>query len=197
LTNQEVESAITGLEDAGVLLTQFEIPIAVALHAVRFAHQQGLLTILNPAPAQEIKLSGLDCANLLVPNETEARLLLGVPVDQEVNNTWLAQRLRKKTGAGVVLITIGERGVVGYDTQGIWAVSPPQVKVVDISGAGDAFCAALAVALVEGKPVREASAWACTVAALSVSRAGTIPAYPIRAEADAFIRSNVGTFESL
>ena len=191
LTKQEVESAITGFEKAGVLLTQFEIPIPVALHAVRFARQQGWLTILNPAPAPETKLLGLDCADLLVPNETEARLLLGVPIDQEVENAWLAGELRDGTDAGAVLITIGERGVVGCDAQGVWTVSPPPVRVVDTSGAGDAFCAALAVALVEGKPVREASAWACTVAALSVTRAGTIPAYPLRVEADAFIHSNV------
>lgn len=191
LTDQEVESAITGFDDIGVLLTQFEIPIQVALHAVRYAHQQGLLTILNPAPAPEIKLSGLNCADLLVPNETESRMMLGVPVEQEVDNAWLAGRLRKKTGAGVVLITIGERGVVGCDAQGVWTVNPPPVKAVDTSGAGDAFCAALAVALIEGQPVRDATTWACSVAALSVTRSGTIPAYPTRAEVEAFERQNV------
>jgi ribokinase len=191
LTNQEVESAVMELKDTGVLLTQFEIPILVAMHAVRFAHQQGLITMLNPAPAQEIELSALNCADLLVPNETEARMLLGIPVDQEVDNAWLAQHLREKSGAGSVLITIGERGVVGCDLEGTWAVAPPPVRVIDTSGAGDAFCAALAVALVEGRLVREASAWACHVAALSVTRAGTIPAYPTRAEVEAFERSNV------
>jgi ribokinase len=188
LTDQEVEAAIIGLRDVGVLLTQFEIPIPVAMRAAGFARQQGLLTILNPAPAPETELSGLDCADVLVPNETEARLLLGLAVDQEVDNAWLAQKLREKTGAGAVLITIGERGVVGCDAEGNWAVAPPPVKAVDTSGAGDSFCAALAVALVEGQSVREASAWACRVAALSVTRAGTIPAYPTRAEVDAFER---------
>jgi ribokinase len=190
LTDQEVESAITRLDDAHILLTQFEIPISVALHAVRFAHQQGLLTILNPAPAPETKLSNLDSADILVPNETEARLLLGYPAEQEIDNLWLAGHLRENTGARVVLITIGERGVVGCDAEGVWKISPPRVKVVDTSGAGDAFCAALAVALVEGKSIREASDWACRVAALSVTRQGTIPAYPTRVEAGEFIRSN-------
>ena len=195
ITLEDVEVSIADLSDTGVLLTQFEIPIPVALQALQFARQKGMLTILNPAPALESNLSGLDRADILVPNETEARLLLDLPVEQELDYTWLAQRLREHTGASVVLITIGERGVVGCDMQSTWSVSPPPVKVVDTSGAGDAFCAALAVALVEGRSIREASAWACNVAALSVTRQGTIPAYPTRTEADAFIRSNVGNFE--
>jgi ribokinase len=135
--------------------------------------------------------SGLEGADILVPNETEARLLLGYPVEQQIDNLWLAGRLRENTGARVVLITIGERGVVGCDTEGFWEVKPPRVRVVDTSGAGDAFCAALAVALVEDRSIREASDWACRVAALSVTHQGTIPAYPTRAEADEFIRSYV------
>jgi ribokinase len=191
ITLEDVEASIADLPDAGVLLTQFEIPIQVALQSLQLARQEGLLTILNPAPAPETMLSGLDSADILVPNETEARLLLGSPVEQDMDNLWLAKALREQTGTGVVLITIGERGVVGCDAQGAWSVNPPEVKVIDTSGAGDAFCAALAVALVEGKSVREASAWACRVATLSVTRQGTIPAYPTRAEVEAFERSKV------
>jgi ribokinase len=187
LNEADVDRALAGVRDARILLTQFEIPINLALYAAHTARQRGLLAIVNPAPAPEEPVEGLDCADILTPNETEARLLLGLPPDRSADPTWLASRLRETTGAGVVLVTIGERGVAGCDTEGTWTVTPPQVQVVDTSGAGDVFCAALAKGLVDGKSLRAASAWACGIAALSVSREGTIPAFPTRQEVEAFL----------
>jgi ribokinase len=66
-------------------------------------------------------------------------------------------------------------------------MTPLPVQVVDTSGAGDVFCAALATSLVEGRSLREASAWACGVAALSVGREGTIQSFPTRREVEAFL----------
>jgi ribokinase len=116
-------------------------------------------------------------------------VLLGISPDQEADPVWLAVRLREATGAKAVVVTVGEQGVAGCDDKGTWVAIPPPVQVSDTSGAGDVFCAALAVALVEGRPLREASAWACDVAALSVTKPGTIPAYPTRLEVDNFILS--------
>jgi len=189
-----VEAALAGLPAGRVLLTQFEILPAVALHAARVARRLGMISIVNPAPAPETPITGLDCAGILAPNESEARLLLDLPTGHEIDPAWLASRLRAETGAQVVLVTLGERGIVGRDGEGGWTVTPPPTQVVDTSGAGDVFCAALAVALVEGKSIREASVWACIVATLSVTRPGTIPAYPTRAEADAFTRSNLASW---
>jgi ribokinase len=185
----DVEAALHGLPEARLLLTQFEIDLQVALHAARSARRRGLISILNPAPAPEAPIEGLDCADFLVPNEGEAALLLGLSTGDSVELEEMAWQLREKSGAGVVLITLGDQGVVGCDNEDTWTVLPPPVEVVDTSGAGDVFCAALAVALVEGKSVRIASAWACAVASLSVTRPGTIPAYPGRKEADAFTSS--------
>lgn len=185
LGEADVDAALGGLPQARLLLTQFEIPLGVALYAARQARQRGMISIINPAPAPETPVTGLDCADILVPNEVEAALLLGLSPGHSVGPEYLAERLRKQTGAGVVVITLGEQGLAACDDQGVWCLAPPQVEVADTSGAGDVFCAALAVALVEGQPVRQACAWACAVASLSVTRPGTIPAYPSRAEADA------------
>ena len=187
LNEADIDHALAGMKGARVLLTQFEIPPRVALYSARAAHHRGLLTIVNPAPAPGERLQGLDCADILTPNKTEAMLLLGLPPGQKADPLWLASQLRQATGAGAVLVTVGERGVAGCDAEGSWAVTPPPVQVVDTSGAGDVFCAALALGLVEGRSLREASAWACGVAALSVTRAGTIPAFPTRLEVEAFL----------
>jgi ribokinase len=186
LSQAQIDAALQSLHGACILLTQFEILPSLALHAAREAKKQGMLTIVNPAPAPDEPLDGLDCADILAPNESEARQMLGLPLDDATPLADIAGRLRAESGAGIVLVTAGEQGVVGCDAEGTWAITPPPVQVVDTSGAGDVFCAALGVALLEGQAVRQASGWACAVAALSVTRPGTIPAYPTRAEVEQF-----------
>ena len=68
--------------------------------------------------------------------------------------------------------------------------APPQVAVVDTTGAGDAFVAALTMALLEGRDPEDALRFACTAGALSVTRAGAQPSLPRRAEVEARLRSS-------
>lgn len=187
LSQEQVEGALLRMKGARIMLTQFEIIPSIAVHAARVAKELGMLTIVNPAPAPEGRLDSLDGADILVPNESEARLLLGLALDDPTPLDQLASRLRLEIGAGVVLVTVGERGMVGCDEQGGWTITPPPVEVIDTSGAGDVFCAALAVALIRGESIRDASRWACAVAALSVTSPGTIPAYPRLSEVEEFL----------
>lgn len=180
LNEKLVEKALSGLHGARIMLTQFEIRPEIALFAAQTARQFGMLSVINPAPAVEVDLTQLGAADILVPNESEAKVLLGLPPDACELPLNLARRLQEKTGAQSVLVTIGEEGVAATGAEGNWTVKPPKVKVVDTSGAGDVFCGALAVGLVDGKPLREASAWACQAAALSVEKSGTIPSFPTR-----------------
>jgi ribokinase len=183
---EHIDAALDRLQGASVLLTQFEIDPQVALYAARVAKQRGMITIVNPSPVPEIPMEGLDAATILIPNETEAKVLLGLDPEAEIVPAEVVEALRRKSGVEQLIVTVGDKGAVGADNSGVWAVEPPLVKVVDTSGAGDVFCAALAVALVEGRSSREAAAWACTAASLSVSKPGTILAYPTRLEVDTF-----------
>jgi ribokinase len=88
-----------------------------------------------------------------------------------------------------VMVTLGDEGVAACDETGTWQIRPPMVQVIDTSGAGDVYCAAIAVALANGISTRAAAEWSCHAAALSVTRAGTIPAFPIRQDVDEFARS--------
>jgi ribokinase len=99
----------------------------------------------------------------------------------------MAQDLRARANVKCVIVTVGEQGAVGADEAGVWHSRPPAVQVEDTSGAGDAFCAALAVGLAGGQSVRAATEWACLVAAISVSRPGTIPSYPALEEVNKFV----------
>ena len=161
-----------------VLLTQFEIRPEIAIYAARIARDHGSISIINPAPAVDVYLQDLGVAHILVPNETEAKTLLGLDLEIHVNGIDLAKDLKEKTGCEVVIVTLGEAGVAGIDGDGSWTLSSPKVIAVDTSGAGDEFCAALATGLVRGLTVRKATAWAVQAASLSVTRPGTIPSFP-------------------
>ncbi len=178
LTTEYIEQALNAFRSSRVMLVQFEIPVEVALHAASVARRLGMVSIVNPAPSPEEEIRGLDAASILVPNEAEAGALLGSAANAELTMKERAVLLRQKTGALAVIITLGSQGAVGVDQEGVWHSPAPDVDAVDTSGAGDVFCAALAVGLANGVKLRDASYWACQVAAISVTRPGTIPSFP-------------------
>jgi ribokinase len=187
LTEAHIDEALAALNGAKVLLTQFEIDPQIALYAVRAARARGMIAIVNPAPAPEAPLEGLEAASILTPNETEAKVLLGLDPEAPVELERLAWQTHEHTGVEQVIVTAGEQGAVGAAKSGVWTVKPPTVDVIDTSGAGDVFCAALAVGLVEGRSLKAAAEWACAVSTLSVAKAGTIPAYPTRDDVNRFL----------
>jgi ribokinase len=189
LSPAQVDQALTSLPETRILLTQFEIPLEVALHAAQVARRRGWLVIVNPAPAVKVPLTELAVADILVPNETEARLLLGYGVEEEVDPRLMVKQLREKCGGSCIIITLGEDGIIGADSSGTWETRPPCVEVVDTSGAGDVFCAGLAAGIINGLDPRQAARWGCYAATLSVTRPGTIPAFPEKDEVEQFIRS--------
>ncbi len=189
LSESDVDRSLAAMKGASVLLTQFEIKPAVAIYAARTARLLGMTTIINPAPAVEF-MDGLKWASILIPNETEAKILLGMDPSAKIDPVILARQLREHSQAETVVVTLGEKGIAGADAAGEWLAAPPPVRAVDTSGAGDVFCAALAVGLVQGETVRQASRKACAIAALSVTKPGTIPSFPSREEAEAFLHGH-------
>jgi ribokinase len=192
LSAQHVSSAFETYRQPKVVLTQMEIDPLVALHAARMGKLRGAIAIVNAAPATAWPLppaERADVVDILVVNETEAALLDTGTAQASAPGAEaaLAARLQETLHARTVIITLGERGLVAREADTSWALAAPDVVASDTSGAGDVFCAALAVALTEGLSIREASVWANSVAGLSVTRAGTIPAFPTRAEVDAVI----------
>jgi ribokinase len=188
LSKEQVEYALDDLRGARVLLTQFEILPDVAIHATKTAKRHGMISVVNPAPAPDSTCLNWSDVDILVPNEIEAKHLVGHSITGKADPLALAELLRTRTGVACVMITLGEEGIAACDETGIWQIKPPLVQMVDTSGAGDVFCAALAVALAQGISTRAAAEWSCYAAALSVTRAGTIPSFPTRREVDEFRR---------
>ncbi len=174
-------------EGADVFLTQLEQPIDVAFYALKMARAAGVVTILNPAPAAALPDGMLAQCDYVTPNETEAEALTGVVVTGPDSALEAAKVLRAK-GAKVAIITLGAQGVLYHD--GTQTVHVPIVSagaVVETTGAGDAFNGGFAAALAEGQSPVTAVRFGNATAGISVTRAGTAPSMPSRAEIDALL----------
>ena len=187
LSPADVAAAEPVIRDAKVLITQFEQPIETAMAGLRLARQHGAITILNPAPALPVDDTIFALCDYVTPNETEAATLTGLPVETEEQALAAAKALVAK-GAKNAVITLGEKGALLHGAAGTVMVPAFKApKVVDTTGAGDAFNGGFALALAEGKTPAEAVRFGCALAGLSVQKPGTAPAMPTRAEIDALL----------
>ena len=190
LTPEDVDAVAPAIRSAMVFLTQLELPLATVERGLRIAREAGVTTILNPAPAppQPLPDALLELADILVPNESEAALLTGLPVDTDERAAHAAAALQQR-GARHVIITLGERGALVRTEDGrfITVDAFRAGPVLETTGAGDAFCGALAAALAEGQPIDRAVRFGCAAAGISVTRPGTAPSMPQRAEIDALL----------
>jgi len=175
------------IRGAGVFVTQLEQPLDAAMRALQIARAAGVTTILNPAPAAELPEGMLALCDLVTPNESEAESLTGLPVTS-VPGAEAAARALVAQGAGAAIVTLGENGALWCD--GGTAVHVPAFHagpVAETTGAGDAFNGALAAALAEGLDPVAATRFGAACAAISVTRPGTAPSMPARAEIEALL----------
>lgn len=170
-------NARVGEEDAlqlpvcAAVLCELEVPIKAVLGAMAVQRGQGLFSV-NLAPAAPVPAELLEQADVLIVNETEA--------------AFYGEALH--TGHGLVAKTLGSKGAQLFRTGELVAEAPAfDVDVVDTTGAGDTFCAALVVALADKQSSGDALRFASAAAALSVTKTGAQPSLPFRAEVDAFL----------
>jgi ribokinase len=187
LTTTDIDDAADCIADADVLLLQLETPIAASEHAASIAKAHGTTVILNPAPAQPLPDSLLASVDILTPNQSETELLSGMQVsnDEEARNA--AEVLRAHmvdTPTSAVVLTLGEQGALILTATTSERISALSVDAVDTTGAGDAFCGALATALANGETLRAAIEFANAAGAAAVTVIGATPSMPTRAKVD-------------
>ena len=189
LTTAEVDRAAALIARSSVFVTQLELPLAVAEHGLRLAHQAGVPTILNAAPALDLPGHVYGWCDYLTPNESEAAALTGRPVDGPADAERAADVLLAR-GCRNVVITLGKDGALAKNADRSAHVPAFDAgPVVETTGAGDAFTGALAVALAEGLDLVAATRFGCAAAGISVTRHGTARSMPTRAEVEALLRT--------
>jgi ribokinase len=142
--------------------------------------------ILNPAPASRpLPADWYAAIDYLIPNESEAWALSGLPVDSLSTAETAATRLIAM-GAGKVIITLGSQGSLFADGQRFEHFPAAKVKAVDTTAAGDTFVGGFAAALAAGKSEADAIRFGQVAAALSVTRAGAQPSIPTLSDVQAF-----------
>jgi ribokinase len=173
--------SVSAINDAEVVLVQLEIPFETIESVIQSAMAAGKKVILNPAPARSLNTELLDGLFLITPNETEASLLTGIQVDDQVSAAKAASFLQSK-GVRNVIITLGGKGAYLHNDRFRILVEAPTVRAVDTTAAGDVFNGAIAVAIVEGMEWEPAVRFACRAASISVTRLGAQASAPYRNE---------------
>ncbi len=173
---EEIAAAEARLRTAGAVLLQLEIPLPAVAAAAAAA---GGLVILNPAPAAPLPAELLERVDVLVPNRTELATLAGTPVPETLEDV---ERAADALAPERIVVTLGADGALVCDRGTVEHVPALEVEAVDATAAGDAFCGALAVALVGGVTLADAARRATVAAALAVTRKGAQPSLPTASE---------------
>jgi ribokinase len=165
--NRELRPGSFSLGETDAVLCQLEIPIETVADASEGA--SGLFC-LNAAPAHTVPANVLERADLIVANSFELDALGSSPL------------------GGLFALTLGREGALLLEAgEEVARAAPPEVRAVDGTAAGDAFCACLVVSLLEGRTYDESLERACAAGAIAASRPGAQPSLPTAAEVDALV----------
>jgi ribokinase len=192
LSAEAVDLAADRIAESDVVLTVLEIPDGPAARAMELGRLAGVRTIMNPAPARALSPSLFAHVDILTPNETELRILLGRAPDDPTPSRTLAAELRGH-GVGTVVVTLGRQGALILSDDLDLTIPAIPVPVTDTTGAGDAFNAGLAVALAEGMALPDAVHFAVACGSHACTRLGVIPSLGRRAEIEALARAHKET----
>jgi ribokinase len=183
----DVERAGDAIRNAAVFVTQLEQPVAAAQRGLEIARAAGVITVFNPAPAEPVPDAIYSLCDYVTPNETEAALLTGIAV-KSLDDARRAGDAFLSKGVGTALITLGEAGALLHGRgQSLHIAAFNAGPVVETAGAGDAFNGGFAAALARGDAPETAARFGSAVAGISVTRPGTAPSMPTRAEVEVLL----------
>jgi ribokinase len=182
LTPERLARHDAALQEAEIVITQLEVPVATVEKTLARAHELSKTVILNPAPAVgPLPVHWYSHVDYLIPNESEASSLTGIEVNSQETAVQAAQKLLD-AGAKHVLLTMGAQGVLYKDATRQQHFPAQVVQTIDTTAAGDTFVGGFAAALSEGQSLDDAIRLGQQAAAVSVTRAGAQPSIPFRRE---------------
>jgi ribokinase len=173
----EIESARALIQGARILIVQLEIPLDIVTQAVEYGREGNVTVLLNPSPACPLPDNLLSKIDWLVPNETEASALVNFQVSDERSATQAVHVLQHQ-GIPTVTVTLGSAGSVTASGKELVFMPAFPVSAVDVTAAGDSFCAALAYAIANQYALTDALRFASAAGALTVTKMGAQPSLP-------------------
>jgi ribokinase len=186
----DVDAARALIADADAVVLQLEIPADTVGRAIRLAREVGTPTVVDAGPPRLPVDEAVLEADVLTPNEAEAAALLGV--EAGARSAEDLARMLLDHGPGAVVVKAGARGAVVADEGRLEHVPAYPIDPVDTTAAGDAFTAALAVAVVEGTDLVAAARRANAAGALAARRLGAQPSMPTAEAVAAFLAERGG-----
>ena len=181
LVKEDIPVSVFENEKTDILLLQLEIPMDTVEYSAIAASEQNIKVILNPAPACKLSDNLLKHTWLITPNETEAEILTGVKIT-DIGTAEKAAVIMQQRGVKNVIITLGETGAYVKSDEFTGLVPGIKVVPVDTTAAGDVFNGALAVAISDGKDLKDAVSFANKAASIAVTRMGAQASAPYRDE---------------
>jgi ribokinase len=191
VTPEDIDTNISILRSAGMVLAQLEIPLETVEYLVRVCARENVPLILDPAPAMDLRPDIFKDIAWFTPNQTEAAFYVG-DRHPESNPQAPAEtaRILLSNGCRGVVLKMGAQGTYLASQAGVGSLVPAfSVNAIDTTAAGDAFNAGFATALMLGKSPLDSAVFAAAVAAISVTRRGAQPSMPSMAEVEEFTRS--------
>lgn len=189
ITEGDVDIGLADASENDILIMQLEIPMEVVEYAASVAKEIGMTVILNPAPALPVSSKLLQNVDVIIPNESETKLLTDVDVCDEVHLA-LAVRALYKMGVNKVVVTMGENGSAVAEGQTITYIEPRKVTAVDTTSAGDTFIGAFALCLAQGKGMVDSANFASVASSITVTREGASQSIPTLLEVNEILESN-------
>ena len=179
LVKKDIDDNFKFIEKSEIFMTQLETPYEVTSYALNKAKETGSITIFNPAPASDITEDDFKSIDYFTPNETEASYYSKEKVesDSEIER---AAKIFLEKGVKNIIITLGPKGLYFANSEESFFIDVYSLKdkVIDTTGAGDAFNGAFAYALSNKLKIKDALEFSNKVAAISTTKAGAANAMP-------------------
>ena len=166
-------------KEGDIFITQLETNLDAVYEGIKTANEMGMYVILNPAPVTKIDESIYKYIDLIIPNETETKLLTGVEVINEIS----AKKAFEFFNVPEMVITLGKDGGYYINKNTIKKYNAHKCKAIDTTCAGDTFIGALAIKKAEGFEIIDSLDFASKCSAITVSRKGAGISIPTKEEA--------------
>lgn len=181
IDKNDVDKSEELIRNSDIIISQLETPEDMAIITFKKAKELEKLTILNPAPAKTIKDELLKYTDIIVPNETEAKMLTGIDIN-DLEDAKKAAKIFFTKGVKWVIVTLGSKGAAVISEEQGEIVPAYKVNAIDTTAAGDSFIGALSSKLdgknLEFKSLVEAVEFGNKVSSIAVQRKGAQPSIP-------------------